>query len=157
MSSTEQDMIDRRRYKRLENVMPVHFKVAELQGDLLGIEKQMGFTSNVSRGGICLEVVHINHSIIEYLQKKELFLELKIFLPVPYRQVRAVGRVAWSCAKDEEGEGYMLGVEFETIKDADLKALMRQVRTMQFSTRLVVIFSILFFALLILIRAVIAP
>ena len=115
---------EKRKYQRLSSVFPIQFTIVRLQGDLPGIDWLEGTTRNVSQGGLCLETTQLTESAIKYLNKQNIFLELRITMTDG--SIKTVVEVAWY--KKIEGDVpnlYFIGVQFHSIHDSELNRILQ--------------------------------
>lgn len=114
---------NRRRYTRLDSVFPVRFKITGPEGEPLSGWIQ-GFTHNVSRGGILLDLHTLDAAAWQLLQGSEVRLTLQIRMPLYRPPVNATARIAWSKESADDGERYAVGLTYEMIEPAGLKRIM---------------------------------
>ncbi len=117
---------EQRRYIRLDHVYPVQFAFIEPSTNRIISEWKQGFTSNVSKGGICLNLQQIDKETIVYLKLKKRDLALKISMPLYRPPMEAKVHVTW--IKEVEGavpSKYMMGCEFTAISDKDRQRIIR--------------------------------
>ncbi|MDP8212864.1 MAG: PilZ domain-containing protein [Candidatus Zapsychrus exili] len=141
----EKENANERQYIRLKSVFPVEFTVVRLPDNLFGINWLQGYTSNVSKGGICLETSYLDERIFSYLEKEDTYLETRIHIPLFLPPIKAITEVAW--IKKESGENslkYRIGLKFKSINPADLRRMLRQARWIRFSFKAVVVLAISF-------------
>jgi len=115
---------DQRKYVRLKNVAPVEYTIVRLQGDLPGIDWQKGHTHNVSKEGLCLETEEISESTISFLGKENIYLDLRIHLPLHTKPVKAVGEIAWYERVSGE-HSYRIGLKYRSIAPENIKKILR--------------------------------
>ena len=90
----ETEYIERRRYIRLDVVFPVEFQFLDQEtGGSISDIKQ-GFTRDVGKGGICLEVNNIEEGFEQILRKKDARLDIRMHIPLGRREVKAVAAIA---------------------------------------------------------------
>lgn len=125
---------EKRKYIRIDGVFPVEFTIVRLQGDLPGIDWRHGQTSNVGEGGLCLETSEINDSIVEFLHRESVMLELKIPVPPTKPPIRAVGEIAWVKKIERAGPPlFYIGLKFRSISSVELDRLLWHARLFQVS------------------------
>ncbi len=116
---------ERRRYVRLDSVFPVQFRmVSTITGQPLSGWLQ-GFTSNISKGGICLEVNNLDPELIEAVQNKSARFLLSIEIPLGRNAIKASATVSWFKIMKEYGNRIAVGLNYEQIDQAVNKGLMR--------------------------------
>ena len=104
-----------RKYIRLDSVFPVEFQVVGLDGTSQLSEWLQGFTRNVGKGGLCLEVNRLPPKLIPLLNGRQVKLSLKIEMPVVNNPVSALASVIWMKEPDGNVSKYSLGLNYETI------------------------------------------
>ena len=135
---------DHRQYVRLKSVCPVEFTIVRLQSDILGMDWQKGYTRNVSRGGLCLETEELRDTVIKYLKQQNLYLELRLHVPLTHAPIRAVAEVAWYRKVGEEtANAYIIGLKFRSIVEKDLSRILGQARWLKFLIPAAVIVSVI--------------
>ena len=128
-----EEIEDQRQYVRLKSVCPIEFTIVRLQSDLLGMDWQKGHTSNVSRGGLCLETEELRDTVIKYLKQQNLYLELRIHVPLAHAPIRAVAEVAWYRKIGEEmSHAYIIGLKFRSVVEKDLNRIIGRARWFSF-------------------------
>lgn len=148
-TNTTQNPSEQRKYVRLKTVFPVDFTIVRLQTDLPGVEWLRGYTDNVSQGGMCLETSDIRESLVNYLFKENIYLELKIHVPLSVKPVRAVGELAWKEKSNVEGTvRFKLGLKFHSITKPDLNTIMSFAHGLNWTARGGVVGSIVIFVTL---------
>jgi len=116
---------ENRQYLRLESAFSVEFTIVRLQGDLPGINWENGQTQNVSRGGLGLETENLAESTIRYLSTQNIYLDLRIHVPLTRLPIKAVCEVAWFEPSDDGKPGkYFIGLKFRSIAPNDLKKIL---------------------------------
>ena len=111
---------EKRKFLRLDSVFPVEFQLAGAGQS--GCEPwHQGFTSNVSKGGICLEFLGVNEKILNrFMSPCEVRLNLRIHIPFSGPPALATGKVAWF-KEDTQGElvRYAAGLKYEQVAAGD--------------------------------------
>jgi len=119
---------DKRRYVRLEKIVPVDFTIVRLQGDLPGLSWQRGRTRNVSQEGLGLETEHLDESTIVFLNKEQVYLEARLHV-AGHKPLKAVCEVVWHEPLEGKDTGrYLLGLKFRSIAAQDLRILIGRAR-----------------------------
>ncbi|MFC1624255.1 PilZ domain-containing protein [Candidatus Omnitrophota bacterium] len=112
----KEENAERRKYIRLNVVFPVEFQFLdpETGGSISDIKQ--GFTRDVGKGGICLEVNNIEEGFEEILRLKKARLDLRLHIPLGKREVKAVASIAWH-EKIKAGypNKYLVGLSFREI------------------------------------------
>lgn len=137
---------DRREYIRLDSVFPVEFNIIRLQGDLPGMEWQQGYTCNISEGGLCLETVQVNESTLKFLLSQNIYLGIRMRIPITKPAIKAVAEVAWySKEPNSHPEKFFIGLKFRTISRLELDRILKHARWYKFSTKIVSTVAIVLF------------
>jgi len=114
---------ERRRYIRLDSIFPIEFR--KIEGDKLGALYE-GFTKDISRNGICLEVKALHGKQIENLVPGQTKLRLTINMPLHAEPIEAIGVVKW--IQKLEGpsvDKYSMGIFYDNIKDTDASHIIK--------------------------------
>ncbi len=116
---------ERRRYLRLDSVFPVEFRFFSLDRKGFISDWLQGFTSNISKGGLCLEVNNLSPELLQSLKDKTAKLSLMIELPVVKAPVKSEATVAW--VKDMGGvvDKHLIGLIYENIDPRQNNLIMR--------------------------------
>ena len=116
---------NQREFIRLDSVFPVEFQFLSSGGKLEGIAYH-GFTSNISKGGLCLELFKAESEMLAVLNKeKDVKLGLKIHIPVGRPAIAASGIVSWVKKSSSHHSQVLIGLRYEDIQAKDLKRIMR--------------------------------
>jgi len=142
---------ERRKFVRLPYVLPVEFYLvspdhSEYQSDLI-----QGFTRNVSRGGLCLEVNDLKESLaLAGLSGKA---ELLLFINLPFNRhpVKVYGRAAWLKRDDfcPHNNRFILGVSYldinlpETIRPVRFAKLVRSFHRLVAASLIILLFGLI--------------
>ncbi|MCM8792002.1 MAG: hypothetical protein NC826_02485 [Candidatus Omnitrophica bacterium] len=105
---------ERRKYVRLDSVFPVEFYLENSKGEILS-DLLQGFTSNVSRGGICLCVNNVSPQLLDIIKNKDTRFILKIEIPLHQWPVEAKAKLTWLELTDERLSRYHFGLSYEEI------------------------------------------
>ena len=135
---------DRRKYLRLKSVFPVEFRIMSDKDE----PWQQGFTSDISKGGICLKVNNVDDKWFSQLQEKGVDISLQINIPMSAAATRAVAKIVW-VKKVKVGalNQCLMGLEFSKIDSGNINGIVRYGRWMVYSGKVAVI-AILFLATL---------
>ncbi|MEA3369411.1 MAG: hypothetical protein U9Q24_03560 [Candidatus Ratteibacteria bacterium] len=116
---------ERRKFVRLTYVLPVEFYMVspDHQKRLTGLIQ--GFTRNVGKGGLCLEVNNLEER--RALRALSGQAELLLYINLPFNQspVETFGRVAWFKKLDSYPHKFLLGVSY---LNSDLPEVSRPIR-----------------------------
>lgn len=107
------DHADRRRYIRLNVVFPVEFQFLDPDtgGSICDIKQ--GFTRDVGKGGICLEVNNIEEGFEDILKARKAKLDLRLHIPLNQRETKAVAAISWyKKIKSGYPNKYVIGLSF---------------------------------------------
>ncbi|MFA5156533.1 MAG: PilZ domain-containing protein [Candidatus Omnitrophota bacterium] len=117
-----------RKYIRLDSVFPVEFQVIGLDDATRMSEWLQGFTRNVSKGGICLEVNRLPADVAALLRSRQAKLSLKIEMPVLRSPVPAVANIVWIKEPEGHDQKYVIGLSYEEIDRCQNSKIMFQAR-----------------------------
>ncbi len=137
---------ERRKYVRLDSVFPVQFQLLNLDSSLSLSDWIQGFTSDISKGGICLEVNNLRPDLAKLVKSQQVKLSLAIEMPVVKNPVKARAKIAW--VKDIPGQlnRYLIGLTYENIDASENSRILRYALTKKFfapvALTLVVLFGI---------------
>lgn len=113
----QDEFTERRSYIRLKVVFPVEFQFLdpETGGSISDIKQ--GFTRDIGKGGICLEVNNIEEGFEQLLKEGKVKLDLNLHIPLAHRETRAQAKVIWN-QKIKSGypNKYLIGVSFLQIE-----------------------------------------
>ncbi|MDD5155023.1 MAG: PilZ domain-containing protein [Candidatus Omnitrophica bacterium] len=123
---------ERRKYVRLDSVFPVQFRLLGLDASTLMSDWIQGFTSDISKGGICLEVNNLKEEQAVLLRAHKVKISLEIEMPIARHPVKAVAKIAW--IKDIPGQlnRYLIGLSYENINPSENSRIMRYALTKKF-------------------------
>lgn len=139
--------IERRRYIRLNVVFPVEFQFLDPETGGSISEIKQGFTRDVGKGGICLEVNNVEEGFEKILEKKKAKLDLRLHIPLPHRETKAIGDVAWhKKIKSGYPNKYIIGLSFSQIDPKDRSRIYFHARRVSLTPRIV---SVLMLSLLV--------
>ncbi len=116
---------ERRKFVRLTYVLPVEFYLVspDHQKRLTGLLQ--GFTRNVGKGGLCLEVNNLEERRVIMALSGQAELLLYINLPFNQSPVETYGRVTWFKKLDSYPHKFRLGISYLNI---DLPEVSRPIR-----------------------------
>ncbi len=116
---------ERRKYIRLDTVLPVQFRLESLDSKQFLSPWIQGFTNNIGHGGICLSVNDLSPELIKLIQTKKVKLAIEIDMPLSGNSVCASVSLAW--AKDAGGltKRYLLGLDYVKISPRQNAMLIR--------------------------------
>jgi hypothetical protein len=119
---------ERRKYIRLDSVFPVEFRLSNFNTRQYVSDWLQGFTSNLSKSGICLVVNNLKPEPAVLIKGGSVRLSLKISLPIAQKPISASVRVAWVKEIAGEPSGYLIGLAYEEIDPRQNNKIMRYAR-----------------------------
>ena len=122
-------VLERRRYVRLETVFPVEFRIIsrETGEDISGL--QQGFTRNIGRGGMCLEVNEVEDGLAKKIHSPDSDLMVYINMPHKEQPITARARIRWDKKiTDNYPNKYLFGIEYVEIDDLTRKLILGYAR-----------------------------
>lgn len=135
--------IQRRKYIRLDSVLPVQFRFLSSEKSAVLCELQQGFTNNIGKGGICLKINNLNPEQSKFLISPEIKIYLEIEGPFSRHPVGATARISWIRKFADAPNKFLLGLVYEDIDSVSSSRLMQYVWAKKLI--LPVIFSLVFF------------
>lgn len=133
---------ERRQYIRLDSVFPVQFQVLAPDGESALSPWTQGFTSNISKGGICLAVNNLKPELAGPIENKQVKFSLKIEMPLAASPALALASVAWVRQAAGQPDRYLIGLCYEDILPAVNRRIIRYARTKRMFAP--VVFTIIF-------------
>ena len=124
MPGKSPELIERRKYIRLDTVLPVQFRLIATDTGGACSDWMQGFTRNISQGGICLEMNNLCADTASLIQEKKVKLSLKIELPITKKQILTVATVAWTQIPEAGFDKYFIGLNYEQIQPQQKNLLM---------------------------------
>ncbi len=116
--------VEHRKYIRLNVIFPVEFQFIypETSGSISEIKQ--GFTKDVGKGGICLEVNNLEEGLEQVLKEGRAKLDLRLHVPLARPETKAIAKIAWH-EKIESGypNKYLIGLSFSQIDSRDSKRI----------------------------------
>jgi len=106
---------EKRHYIRLDSVFPVQFRILSPDGKKILSEWLQGFTSNISKGGICLEVNNLKPELAKFIKEGQAKVSLDIQMPLTAAPVPATAKVAWVKGVNTDLNKYLIGLSYEEI------------------------------------------
>lgn len=120
---------DYRKYIRVRSVFPVEFYL--LKGFKAPTEVSdiiQGFTRNISRGGLCIEVNNLKQDVVRRVKSDEFKLGLTIHIPL-WEHTNAIARAAWiKCIKENRPNRYIIGASYDFIEEESRKKILKYAR-----------------------------
>lgn len=125
MPQRSQADLERRQYIRLDSVLPVQFRVFGGDNKEYPFDWLQGFTSDISKGGICLSVNNPSPQLLAFVSDPRAAVELIIEIPLIKTPVTASGRVAWIKEVPGPGRKCLLGIIYGNIDEGQNDRIMR--------------------------------
>jgi len=116
---------ERRKYIRLDTVLPVQFRLESLDSKQPLSPWIQGFTNNIGHGGICLTVNDLSPELIKLIQEKKVKLAIEIDMPLSGNSVCASVSLAWTKEAGGLSNRYLLGLDYEKINPKQNYMLIR--------------------------------
>jgi hypothetical protein len=143
---------ERRKYIRLDAVFPVEFQFLDPDtGGSISDIKQ-GFTCDVGKGGICLEVNNIEEGFEKLLKEEKIRLDLRLHIPLSHRETKATASVAWyKKVKSGYPNKYLIGLSFQQIDTKEKERIYFHAKRISLAPRVVsilvlfLIFGLIYF------------
>lgn len=128
----------RRTYIRLNAVFPVEFQFLDPKTSAEISDIKQGFTRNISKGGICLEVNNLEESLERILKESNTKLKLTLHIPLGYKEIKATANIAWyEKIKDSHPNQYLIGLAFLNIDPKDRRRIYFHARRISLAPKLV--------------------
>jgi len=141
---------EQRRYIRLDSVFPVQFRVLGQPENRFLSGWLQGFTSNIGKGGICLEINNLNPELSELISDPKVKLQLEIELPITRAPIIATAHAVWVKNISPQANKYLIGLAYERIDAIHNAKIMRYALAKRvFVPAVVTIITVLILALLI--------
>lgn len=106
---------DQRKYLRLDTVFPVEFRIMGFDGKTFLSPWMQGFTRNIARGGLCLEINDLDPVFAGIFKNSQISLSLRIEVPLSAQAVDALAEVAWVRNLDSSFNKYTIGLKYKQI------------------------------------------
>jgi hypothetical protein len=116
---------EHREYLRLDSIFPVEYQF--LKDNAPPDESwHHGFTHNVSKGGMCLELLKLDVEIVRLLKSaKGIRLNLRIHIPIHRPAGLARARVLWFKEEPHHLSQYRVGLVYDEIEQKVIQRIMR--------------------------------
>ena len=133
---------DRRRYARLDHLIPVEFQFCDLN-QKGGSKWYQAFSQDIGQGGLRLTVNHLSDAEILFLQDKTVLLSLLVHIPVGEKEIRATAHAVWlQELKKEPFRQVAIGISYESILPKDRNRLLKYVYFRKLIKTMAVVFTI---------------
>lgn len=116
---------ERREYLRLDSVFPVQFCLLGIEAGETCSEWLQGFSNNIGKGGICLEVNNLKADFARSAQNRQVKFSLAIEIPLLKNPVNARAVVSWMRPVPGHADKYAIGLRYEQIDPRQNKLIMR--------------------------------
>ncbi len=130
---------ERRKYIRLDTVIPVQFRLESLDSKQSLSPWIQGFTNNIGHGGICLSVNDLSPDLIKLIQEKRVKLSIEIDMPLSSNSICALVSLAWTKEIGGLSKRYLLGLDYEKINPKQNYILIRYAWARKLSLPLVIL------------------
>lgn len=130
--------VEHRQYIRLNAVFPVEFQFLDCEtGGSISDIKQ-GFTRDVGKGGICLEVNNIEEGFEDILKERKAKLDLRLHIPLGGRETKAVSTITWyKKIKAGYPNKYIIGLAFGDIDPRERNRIYFHARRMILTPKII--------------------
>ncbi len=118
-------MHNRRAYVRIDSVFPVQFLLLSTDGQMLLSDWLQGFTGDVGKGGICLQVNFLDKDQVYRIKSLAVKFSLLIEFPLHSPLVIAEASPAWVQEVPGRPEQLRIGLRYVKIAPADAGRIMR--------------------------------
>ena len=119
---------ERRKYKRLDTVIPVEFQILDKELNPVSGWHQ-GFSQDISKGGMCLTVNDLSKDESLSLKPHQIDLLLQIHSPMSDRRFLAYAKVAWTKKiRELPFIQYLVGLNFSRVDPREINKLLNYVR-----------------------------
>jgi len=140
---------DRRNYLRLDAIFPIEFQLVDNKKEPKSPMLQ-GFTRNVGKGGMCLEIKSEKGKIPFDIIPKQTKLKLTINIPSSALATDSYVTVRWSRKISEYiFDTYIFGIEYDEIEPDNQSMIERHVLWLHRKPKIILLFFLvlLFFAI----------
>jgi len=114
------ESVEHRKYIRLNAAFPVEFQFidSETSGSISDIKQ--GFTRDVSKGGICLEVNNLEEGLEQVMKEGRAKVDIRLHIPLSMPETKAIAKIAWhEKIKSGYPNKYLIGLSFLQIDPKD--------------------------------------
>ncbi|MCX5693088.1 MAG: PilZ domain-containing protein [Candidatus Omnitrophica bacterium] len=116
--------VEHRKYIRLNVIFPVEFQFIDPETSGSISEIKQGFTKDVGKGGICLEVNNLEEGLEQVLKEGRAKLDLRLHVPLTRPETKAIAKIAWhEKVKSGYPNKYLIGLSFLQIDPKDSKRI----------------------------------
>jgi hypothetical protein len=134
---------DRRRYTRLDHLIPVEFQFCDSNQKLGDSKWYHAFSQDIGQGGLRLTVNHLSEAEVLLLNDKTVLLSLLVHIPVGEKEIHATAHAVWfQELKKEPFRQVAIGISYESIHPKDRQRLLQYVYFRRLIKTLAVVFTI---------------
>ena len=118
------EKVEHRKYIRLNVIFPVEFQFIDPETAGSVSEIKQGFTRDVGKGGICLEVNNLEEGLEQVLKEGRVKVDLRMHVPLSRPETKAIAKITWH-EKTKSGypNKYLIGLSFLQIDPKDSKRI----------------------------------
>ena len=111
---------ERRKYIRLNVIFPVEFQFIDPETSGSVSEIKQGFTRDVGKGGICIEVNNLEEGLEQVVKEGKVKVDVRLHIPLSALETKAVAKIAWyEKIKSGYPNKYLIGLSFLQIDSRD--------------------------------------
>ncbi len=116
--------IEHRNYIRLNVIFPVEFQFIDPETSGSISEIKQGFTKDVAKGGICLEVNNLEEGLEQIVIEGRAKLDIRLHIPLSLPETKAIAKIAWyKKVKSGYPNKYLIGLSFLQIDSKDARRI----------------------------------
>ncbi len=116
--------VEHRKYIRLNVIFPVEFQFIDPETSGSISEIKQGFTRDVGKGGICLEVNNLEEGLEQVLKEGRVKVDLRLHVPLSRPETKAIAKITWhEKIKSGYPNKYLIGLSFLQIDPKDSKRI----------------------------------
>ncbi len=116
--------VEHRKYIRLNVIFPVEFQFVDPETSGSISEIKQGFTRDVGKGGICLEVNNLEEGLENVIKEGRAKLDIRLHIPLSMPETKAIAKIAWyEKIKAGYPNKYLIGLSFSQIDQKDSKRI----------------------------------
>jgi len=140
----EKQTREQRKYQRLETVFPIEFQIVDDQKSPKS-ELIQGFTKNVGKGGMCVEIKSEKTKTPFNFVPGETKLKVIINIPSSIVATESYCTIRWSKKVSEYAlDTYLLGIEYNEIDSVNQRMIERHVLWLCRKPKVVLVFFLVF-------------
>ncbi len=120
---------EQRNYIRMDTILPVQFRLVSLDGKEMLSDWQQGFTNNVGKGGLCLQINKIDPFLEQQIRNAQVLLVLEIEIPfLAGSAVGAQARAVWFQDIAPDKSRFLVGLRYVSIDEEGKERILRFAR-----------------------------